>query len=275
MKKHGHYCKVCDQYKANEKFSGKGHAAHICKSCAAMPLAERDAEIMVNRIMNLPWYLSKEKCAWLKKKCHDKRPAVRDAAQEAYDARFPFAKRNAQKKQTHVDHLTLRVDDSIYDEYGDEIPVNATFSVNRQDARISMKDDEQETSVQIPPEKMKKLLKWMVHSLEIFCWQEDYAPSVFLPSDIDDDDLLAGNFDLEEWDDEWDESDEESDVTDEPICWQLDITYRNGTSQQVISHDFLPDRVEELVQELLAYLLPEEELDDEAWDEEILDDEEE
>ena len=26
MKKHGHYCKVCGEYKANEKFSGKGHA---------------------------------------------------------------------------------------------------------------------------------------------------------------------------------------------------------------------------------------------------------
>ena len=25
MKKHGHYCKVCGEYKANEKFSGKGH----------------------------------------------------------------------------------------------------------------------------------------------------------------------------------------------------------------------------------------------------------
>jgi len=28
---HGHYCKICGEYKANEKFSGKGHAAHICK----------------------------------------------------------------------------------------------------------------------------------------------------------------------------------------------------------------------------------------------------
>ena len=34
MKKRGHYCKVCGEYKANEKFSGKGHAAHICKTCA-------------------------------------------------------------------------------------------------------------------------------------------------------------------------------------------------------------------------------------------------
>ena len=31
MKKHGHYCKICSEYKSNEKFSGKGHAAHICK----------------------------------------------------------------------------------------------------------------------------------------------------------------------------------------------------------------------------------------------------
>ena len=29
MKKRGHYCKVCGEHKANEKFSGKGHAAQI------------------------------------------------------------------------------------------------------------------------------------------------------------------------------------------------------------------------------------------------------
>ena len=45
MKKRGHYCKVCGEYKANEKFSGKGHAAHICKTCAALP-PERQAEEM-------------------------------------------------------------------------------------------------------------------------------------------------------------------------------------------------------------------------------------
>ena len=33
-KQHGHYCRICKQRKANEKFSGKGHAAHICKECA-------------------------------------------------------------------------------------------------------------------------------------------------------------------------------------------------------------------------------------------------
>jgi hypothetical protein len=33
-KRQGHYCRVCGRYRANEKFSGKGHARHICKDCA-------------------------------------------------------------------------------------------------------------------------------------------------------------------------------------------------------------------------------------------------
>jgi hypothetical protein len=33
-KRDSHYCRICQQYKANEKFSGRGHASHICKACA-------------------------------------------------------------------------------------------------------------------------------------------------------------------------------------------------------------------------------------------------
>jgi hypothetical protein len=33
-KRQGHYCHVCERYRANEKFSGKGHARHICQDCA-------------------------------------------------------------------------------------------------------------------------------------------------------------------------------------------------------------------------------------------------
>ena len=89
MKKHGHYCKVCGEYKANEKFSGKGHAAHICKSCASLP-AEKQAELMtLNRLLNLPWRLSKEQLSWLKNRLKDRRPNVCALAQEQYEMRFP------------------------------------------------------------------------------------------------------------------------------------------------------------------------------------------
>ncbi len=88
MKKHGHYCKVCGEYKANEKFSGKGHAAHICKACASLP-AEKKAELeTLSRIQNLPPRLSVEQIKWLKNRALDRRPAVMEAAQEEYRMRF-------------------------------------------------------------------------------------------------------------------------------------------------------------------------------------------
>ena len=89
MKKHGHYCKVCGEYKANEKFSGKGYAAHICKSCASLPPEKRSEQMTINRIINLPWRLSKEQLSWLKNRAKDKRPKVRELAQEQLEMRFP------------------------------------------------------------------------------------------------------------------------------------------------------------------------------------------
>ena len=32
----GHYCWSCGQMRANEKFSGRGHARHLCKDCARL-----------------------------------------------------------------------------------------------------------------------------------------------------------------------------------------------------------------------------------------------
>lgn len=46
-KRQGHYCKICGETKANEKFSGKGHAKHICKSCQSLP-----ADMIHNRDVN-------------------------------------------------------------------------------------------------------------------------------------------------------------------------------------------------------------------------------
>ena len=87
-KPHGHYCKVCGEYKANEKFSGKGHVAHICKVCAKLSPAERAEQMTLNRLSNLPWRLSKEQIKWLKNRTHDRRPEIRDLARGQYDLRF-------------------------------------------------------------------------------------------------------------------------------------------------------------------------------------------
>ena len=65
-KKRGHYCKVCGEYKSNESFSGRGHAAHICKKCAALPAAQRSEEMVLTKLWNLPWQLSTQQLKWLK-----------------------------------------------------------------------------------------------------------------------------------------------------------------------------------------------------------------
>ncbi|WP_280120703.1 MULTISPECIES: hypothetical protein [Muribaculaceae] len=48
-KQQGHYCRICGEYKANEKFSGKGHALHVCKDCMSRKKkgVEFDPEIPV------------------------------------------------------------------------------------------------------------------------------------------------------------------------------------------------------------------------------------
>ena len=89
MKKRGHYCKVCGAYKANEKFSGRGHTAHICKACAALPPEKQAEEMALNRLINLPWRLSKAQLAWLKNRLKDRRDTVRALAIEQYNMRFP------------------------------------------------------------------------------------------------------------------------------------------------------------------------------------------
>ena len=88
MKKQGHYCKVCGRYRANEKFTGKGHAAHICKDCAKLPPEEKAKQETMNRLFHLPWNLSKDQKAWLKNRMQDCRPQVKALAQEQCDMRF-------------------------------------------------------------------------------------------------------------------------------------------------------------------------------------------
>ena len=52
-KRQGHYCKICGEVKANEKFSGKGHAKHICKKCQSLPQEVR-ADLKRNNEIEFP-----------------------------------------------------------------------------------------------------------------------------------------------------------------------------------------------------------------------------
>jgi len=87
-KSHGHYCRICGERKANEKFSGRGHASHICKACHSLPLARRNELENINKIDRIQgnFFLSKENIKRLKKYASDKRyPESSQYAQNALD----------------------------------------------------------------------------------------------------------------------------------------------------------------------------------------------
>lgn len=53
-KRRGHFCWCCERVRANERFSGGGHARHVCKDCqklGAEELAFRQAVRNIDRMI--------------------------------------------------------------------------------------------------------------------------------------------------------------------------------------------------------------------------------
>ena len=251
---HGHYCKICGEYKANEKFPGKGHAAHICKSCSRLSAAEKAVAMDINRMMDFPMRrLSDSEKKWLENKTHDKRPEVEEAAREIYRACFPYAERNAMKKQLVINTLSFEVHTEVYDGYGDMEPADRQFTLDRKSRVLSMKDfhaDGAVQSVTLEGRQMAKLLRYIVHSLEVFMWGQDY--SLMTDEDTFSDDFFAAEvFDEDELGEkaEFQENEQEGSPS-----WRVRVEYANHTTQDMSSYnDYLPERPEELYFCLLEY----------------------
>ena len=252
---HGHYCKICGEYKANEKFSGKGHAAHICKSCSRLSAAEKAAAMDINRMMNFPMRrLSDGEKKWLQGKMHDKCPEVADTAREVYNVCFPYAERNAMKKQLVINTLSFEIHTEVYDGYGDMEMADRLFTIDRKSRVLTMKDfhaGSGEQSVVLDGGKMAKLLRYIVHTLEIFMWEQDYCLN---PDEEDYDPFLDGeeDFFMEDLEDRL-----EIQPPKEPEgspSWRVQVEYSNHNVQDISSYnDYLPERPEELYFSLSEY----------------------
>lgn len=79
----GHHCWVCGRTRANEKFSGKGHARHICKDCQRLPREQRDAVQALRDIDGIldQRNISAKNMARLKTLCRSSNEEVRQKAQ--------------------------------------------------------------------------------------------------------------------------------------------------------------------------------------------------
>ncbi len=97
----------------------KGHAAHVCKKCAALPAAQRSENIILTKLWNLPWQFSGQQREWLRRLRNDSYLDVASTARELYADRFPYAARDERKQQLHIDRMEFIVCGEVYDEYGD------------------------------------------------------------------------------------------------------------------------------------------------------------
>ena len=240
----GHCCKICGQYKANEKFSGKGHATHICKTCSKLSAAEKAEAQTITRLSNLHGRLNDGEKKWLENRVRDRRPEVAALAREVYNIHFPYAERNARKKQLLINTLVFELNNAtIYDGFGDEYPVNLRFTSNRLTNILTMADlseDGTEQSITLEKKQMAKLLRWAIHTLEIFMWEEDY--------DLSPDEDLFEDDDLEA----------EEPEPETKIYWRVLLEYANKTSQEIVSYqDNLYDKPDELYFALREYFDPE------------------
>lgn len=257
-KKHGHYCKVCGEYKSNERFSGSGHAAHICKKCAALPAAQRSETMILTKLWNLPWQLSTQQREWLKGLQNDSRPEVAAAAKELYADRFPYAARNVRKKQIHILHIEFTVCGEVIDEYGDVCCEDLHVILDRKEHTVTLRQENETAQITLTGKEMRKLLNVIVNSYEVFCWEDDHGVS----DTANTDDL---------WEDEWEAESPDEAALKEPgredsPSWTVSVRYTNGEAQDMRGYDDLPDRANELALELLALFEDEPDMEDDESD---------
>jgi hypothetical protein len=272
----GHYCKICGEHKANEKFSGRGHAAHICKACASKSPAEQSEAMTINRLHGMAFrYLNETEINRLKNRRDDSRPEVKELARQVFEIKFPRQARNEIKQRLHIQNMVFHIRGEVYDGYGDEYTVNAEFTADTSGGIVKKTLDDdgivEEKSVDIGVKAARKLFNVAVHNYDISFWDTDlcheisYDPELdLLPEyrsgdDFDFDDPEAGEFDgneeLEQTNGDGGEQD------DRTPTWSVEIKYKNGAEQKTKGYDFIPDRVMELFGDFDGYF-EEDALDD-------------
>jgi hypothetical protein len=132
-----HYCRICDRYRRNEKFSGRGHRDHICKDCQRLPREERDRIDCLDELDNFlnQSHISPKNIARLEVLTQHGSGEVRKLAKLLLEvARLTPHKRRRCKILAQKDPILLSKVKPLRDEYGydcenvpDDIPDSLDF----------------------------------------------------------------------------------------------------------------------------------------------------
>ena len=287
QKPRGHYCWVCGQHKPNEKFSGRGHANHICKKCQSLPVAERNEISDIRKVGNMAFrHLSEKEIKWLRDKMNDPRPAVREAAIDAHNFKFPRYGRNMIKKGKTAFSLELFIRGEVWNEWGDEKQVHMLLTMDNKGKirRVDNKapTDEHESEINIEPSDAKRFLKSVIHDYDALFWDEDLSDAE--PGEFDPylDILLEyrpdyGDPGFDEYDIDFDFDEDECDAGDddtgpkqpaedrEPI-WSLCLELNNGEEKRITFYNQMHQEPQELFWALMEWFEPDDEFEDD-WEE--------
>ena len=258
-----HFCWVCGMHKAHEKFSGRGHATHMCKQCHALPVDERNEMVATRKAENMAGrHLNEQEIKWLRKRMNDPRPEVRDAAREAHRIKFPHYERNKAKKGLTTCSLEFYINGEVWDECGDEIPVRMRFIMpdNRGALRrinYNAPKNEQETVINIGQAPALKFLKAVVHQLNAPFWSEDLSDASA------EDNYSDYDFSFDDEDEDNGEDDNQTALVEdrEPI-WSLELYLTNGIGENIQTfYNQMHEEPQELFWLLMEWFEPDDEDD--------------
>ena len=104
----GQWCWCCDRIRANERFSGKGHARHLCRDCArlgAEELAFRQAIRNLGRCVDWSGVILRKQRKQFQRFLQHQNPRVRAMAQEmlAEDAQVRAERREWFQRESELE----------------------------------------------------------------------------------------------------------------------------------------------------------------------------
>lgn len=77
-----------------------------------------------------------------------------------------------------ISELDFEIHTEVYQEYGDWETVNQEFHIVRKERKITFQDSDRgglEQEAALDGGSMAKLLRWIIHTLEVFMWPQDYG----------------------------------------------------------------------------------------------------
>lgn len=112
----GHYCRICERIKPNEKFSGKGHRIHICNACTNLPKKQRNRIDHLNEIRGF-WEqknISKKNISRLVKLMESENKEVSNAAEVLHEVatRYPLKKKRVALIAQEMPNLISKLENS-------------------------------------------------------------------------------------------------------------------------------------------------------------------